>query len=247
MKYMGSKNRIAKHILPIILKSRKPEQWYVEPFVGGANIIDKVTGNRKAADNNEHVIDALCFIRDGDIPKNNKEFTEASYNLAADMARNGRLKSFEDGLYCYALIVFSFGAKWIGGWSRGKNSKGEQRDCVAEQYRANTKQKPLLQGVWFEHSSYDELEIPVDSIIYCDSPYKGTTQYKDKFDHEPYWEWCREQVKKGHKVFVSEYSAPDDFVCVWSQELNCSVAKNGGHKKTIEKLFVHETQIGCSA
>lgn len=35
MKYMGSKNRIAKEILPIILRDRKPNQWYVEPFVGG--------------------------------------------------------------------------------------------------------------------------------------------------------------------------------------------------------------------
>ena len=44
MKYMGSKNRIAKHILPIILKDRKENQYYVEPFVGGANMIDKVQG-----------------------------------------------------------------------------------------------------------------------------------------------------------------------------------------------------------
>lgn len=36
MKYVGSKNRIAKHILPIILRDRKPNQYYVEPFVGGA-------------------------------------------------------------------------------------------------------------------------------------------------------------------------------------------------------------------
>ena len=43
MKYMGSKARIAKHILPIILKDRKPNQWYSEPFTGGANLIDKVT------------------------------------------------------------------------------------------------------------------------------------------------------------------------------------------------------------
>lgn len=35
MKYVGSKNRHAKEILPIILKDRKPDQWYVEPFVGG--------------------------------------------------------------------------------------------------------------------------------------------------------------------------------------------------------------------
>lgn len=44
MKYMGSKNRYAKEILPLILKDRKENQWYVEPFVGGANVIDKVGG-----------------------------------------------------------------------------------------------------------------------------------------------------------------------------------------------------------
>ena len=44
MKYMGSKNKIAKDILSIILKYRTPEQYYVEPFVGGCNTIDKVNG-----------------------------------------------------------------------------------------------------------------------------------------------------------------------------------------------------------
>lgn len=246
MKYMGSKNRISKHILPIILKDRKEGQWYVEPFVGGANTMDKVDGNRKAADSNEHVIDALCFIRDGDVPKSNKDFTEDSYNLAARMARGNRLSGYKDGLYCYALIAFSFGAKWIGGWSRGKNSKGDQRDYVAEQYRASIKQKPLLQGVWFEHVSYENLDIPNCSIVYCDSPYKGTTGYKDKFDHDKYFDWCRKQVEKGHKVFISEYNAPADFVCIWQQELKVSVAKDGKQKTAVEKLFVHESQLEAS-
>ena len=44
-------------------------------------------------------------------------------------------------------------------------------------------------------------------------------------------------------MFISEYNAPDDFVCIWSQELNVSVAKNGKHKKAIEKLFVHKSQF----
>ena len=46
MKYMGSKARHAKELLPIILKDRKEGQWYVEPFVGGCNMIDKVTGKQ---------------------------------------------------------------------------------------------------------------------------------------------------------------------------------------------------------
>ena len=56
MKYMGSKNRFAKELLPIILKDRKTDQWYVEPFAGGMNLIDKVDGNRIANDNNKYLI-----------------------------------------------------------------------------------------------------------------------------------------------------------------------------------------------
>src|SRR5210317_1994177 len=57
MKYMGSKARFAKDLLPIILKDRKPGQWYVEPFAGGMNMIDKVTGNRLASDFHNYLID----------------------------------------------------------------------------------------------------------------------------------------------------------------------------------------------
>lgn len=42
MKYMGSKRSIAKYILPIIFQNDSPERWYIETFVGGCNLIDKV-------------------------------------------------------------------------------------------------------------------------------------------------------------------------------------------------------------
>jgi DNA adenine methylase len=244
MKYMGSKNRIAKHILPIILKDRKEGQWYVEPFVGGANLIDKVEGNRFGADSNKYLIRALEYIRDDTPPENSQQFNEDCYKAAADFVR-GKLETsfFSEGLTGFALIAYSFGAKWCGGWSRGKNSKGEQRDYVAEQYRAAVKQKPLLKGVAFAVMDYKNLGLVDNSIVYCDPPYKGTTKYKDDFNHDVFWEWCRLTVIAGHKVFVSEYSAPADFVCVWQHELNVSVAKDGGHKKATEKLFVHESQI----
>jgi DNA adenine methylase len=243
MKYMGSKARIARHILPIMLNNRVEGQWWVEPFVGGGNIIDKVEGNRLGADSNSSVVEALCFIRDGDIPKNDQEFTEDDYNLAAGLARHNLLQGCSDGVRHYALIAFSFGAKWIGGWSRGKDSKGNPRDYVAEQYRANIKQKPLLHGVHLKCSSYLELTIPKSSIIYCDIPYFGTTKYKDAFDHDRFWSWCRVKAKSGHTIFISEYNAPADFVCVWQQELKVSVAKEGKQKTAVEKLFVHKSQV----
>ena len=68
MKYMGSKNRIAKHLLPIMLAECEKHgitKW-VEPFVGGANMIDKVpdTFERVGYDLNGHAIHALIDIRD---------------------------------------------------------------------------------------------------------------------------------------------------------------------------------------
>eukprot|EP01093_Parvamoeba_rugata_P003733 TRINITY_DN15078_c0_g1_i1.p1 TRINITY_DN15078_c0_g1~~TRINITY_DN15078_c0_g1_i1.p1 ORF type:complete len:134 (+),score=27.62 TRINITY_DN15078_c0_g1_i1:235-636(+) len=56
MKYMGSKARFAKYLLPILLKNRVPEQVYVEPFAGGMNMIDKVTGVRIANDQHEELM-----------------------------------------------------------------------------------------------------------------------------------------------------------------------------------------------
>jgi len=229
MKYMGSKNRFAKHILPIVLKDRKENQYYVEPFVGGGNMIDKVDGNRIGSDLNEFVVAALEKIRDEptELPKDKTEANEDSYKRV----KNGM---FSNGLKGYYGFALSYGGKWFGGWRRDKEGK---RDYVAEAYRNAVKQSPKLNGVLLYHSSYDELYIPVNSIIYCDPPYAGTTKYKDTFDHDSFWQWCRDKSQEGHKVFVSEYNAPDDFECVWEKETTSSLTKDTGSKKAIERLF----------
>ena len=227
MKYMGSKNRIAKHILPIMLKDRKEGQYWVEPFVGGANMIDKVGGNRIGADFNKYVIDALTVIRDNIdcIPKNNHEFTELDYK---------RLREDESWLKGFAGFAYSYAGKWLGGWSRDGANK---RDYVKEAYSNALKQSKFIQGVKFISGSYQDLDIPNNSIIYCDPPYECTTSYKDKFSHSAFWNWCRKKHNQGHTIFVSEYNAPADFTCVWEKEVNSSLAKDTGSKKAIEKLF----------
>ena len=233
MKYMGSKNRIAKDILPIMLKDRKEGQYWVEPFVGGANMIDKVDGNRIGSDANPYVLQALISIRDNvdRLPKDNTEFTEEMYKELR--------KSDDYPFKGYVGFTASYGGKWLGGWSRTDTNAIKQRDYVAESYRNAVKQSPLLQGVKLIHSSYDNLDIPDCSIIYCDPPYANTTKYKDDFDHDKFWQWCRDMSKKGHQVFISEYNAPDDFECIWQQEVNSSLTKDTGSKKAIERLFIY--------
>jgi len=228
MKYMGSKRRIAKHILPIMLEHRTPGMTWVEPFVGGANLIDNVQGKRIGADINLYVIDALITIRDyvSDLPKNNREFTEADYKA---------LRKTEEYKYKgYAGFAFSYGGKWLGGWRRDGLNK---RDYVNESYKNAINQSPKLQGVKLVHESYLDLQIPENSLIYCDPPYERTTKYKDVFGHADFWQWCRAKANDGHIVFVSEYNAPDDFECVWQKEIATSLTQDTGSKKAAEKLF----------
>ena len=231
MKYMGSKTRIAKHILPIILKDRKDGQAWVEPFVGGGNMIDKVDGIRYGFDLNKYAIAGLVSIRDClyDLPKNNSQFTEDMYK---------ELRSNDDYNHKgYASFALSYGGKFMGGWCRGNKPNGEPRDYVREAYNNAVKQSPKLQGVTLYSCSYSDISIPDNSIIYCDPPYQNTTSYKDGFSHDGFWQWCRSMANKGHTVFISEYAAPSDFECVWEKEIASSLTANTGSKKGVERLF----------
>jgi len=235
MKYMGSKNRIAKHILPIILKDRKEGQCYVETMVGGANLIDKVDGWRIGCDFNEPLIACLDAMSKGWLPQENvsEEFFNKvkADNSIVDLRTLG-----------YIGTQLTFGAMWFSGYRKDKQGV---RDYSDEAFRHIKKQAPKIKGIDFVFSSYADLEIPSNSIVYCDPPYKGTAKYKQnevEFDHELFFEWCREKCKEGHQVFISEYNAPDDFVCVWQKEIQSGLNTNST-KKGVEKLFVHESQI----
>ena len=59
IKLMGSKSRIAKYIVPIIQKCIDDNnlETYIEPFVGGCNVIDKIKcKSRYGYDKNKYLI-----------------------------------------------------------------------------------------------------------------------------------------------------------------------------------------------
>lgn len=235
MKFMGSKNRIAKEILPIILENRQPNQWYVEPFVGGANTIDKVDGNRIGADLNKYIISMWKGLQNESIKP--IEIPKDLYDIARNEYNEGLNDIFNDFLIGWIGWMASFNGRFFDG---GYSGKTKTRDYVNEQIRNTLKQIPTIKGIEFIHSSYNELEIPDGSIIYCDPPYQNTKQYitSKNFDHDKFWEWCREMTRKGHSVFISEYNAPDDFQCIWSKEVTNSMNSTITYKP-VEKLFIY--------
>ena len=62
-----------------------------------------------------------------------------------------------------------------------------------------------------QNLSYEQVDIPKDSVIYCDIPYKSTNTYISSFDYDAFYEWALNQEQN---VFISEYSMPDDFYLV---------------------------------
>ena len=234
MKYMGSKARIAKHILPIMLKEAEKQgiTTWVEPFVGGANMIDKVPSSfeRIGCDYNKYLIDMFKELQQGWIPD---YFTKEDYTYIRENKDISPHTTGWIGFNC------SYSGKWFGGYAGKVETKQGLRDYQDEAKRNTLKQMKNLIDVDFLNCSYEDLN-PVNCIIYCDPPYANTTEYKDKwFDHDKFYEWCREQAKR-NIVFVSEYNAPDDFECVWQQEVKSSLSANGvagGSKVSVEKLF----------
>jgi len=226
MKYMGSKRRIAKDILPIILEKRMPEQYYVEPFCGGCNMIELVNENRIANDYNEYVSEMWnALVNRNWQPPN--EITEVQYN---DIKANK--EKYPKELVGFTGIAVTFGSTWFGTYARNKRGTN-----YAMEGRNNLmKQVERLQGTVFTSSSYCDIVLPTNSIIYCDPPYYGVAGYKDKFNHIAFWQWCREKSKEGHSVFISENNAPNDFECIWQSELKTNM--NAKYEtKPVEKLF----------
>ena len=229
MKYMGSKNRIAKHLLPIMLSECEKHgitKW-VEPMVGGGNMIDKVPDSfeRIGVDLNQHTIAALIGIRD--------HLDELPNQVSEEFYKSIK-KTEPNPVNSWVRFECSFGAKLDNGYAR--NSAGANYAQMG--LNLAIKQSPKIQNVKFICDSYENLDFE-NCLIYCDPPYQGTTGYKTgSFDHDKFFEWCRKQSKK-NIVFVSEYNAPDDFECVWQGEIKTNFAsqrKSATHK-AVEKLF----------
>jgi len=241
MKYQGSKNRHGKEILDVIKGDcdyYSYDNW-VEPFVGGANMIDKVNGMvRYGYDKNEYVIELLKYVQTGgDLPD---YIDELQYKFVKD---NKHLH--EKWLVGFVGVCCSFSCKWFGGFARNvsrANPEAETLNKTTHNYCAESKRNLLKQReniltVDFSYSDYRDIIIPDNSIVYCDPPYAGTTKYKDDFDSKEFWGWCDKLTENGTKVYVSEYNAPENWKCIWQKEVNNTLDKDTGAKQGVEKLF----------
>ena len=238
MQYLGGKTRIAKEILPLILADRKEGQYFVEPFCGGCNVTANVSGNRIANDYNEYLIAMFVGLLSGE--NYPEQIGPELYNDVKDCFRAGSDK-YNPGFMGWVGFMASYRGTFFSGYSGATViSKGKPKDYISEAMRNITRQIPKLKGVEFRTGDYKNLLIPDESIIYCDPPYMGTTGYSDSINHDEFWQWCRERVYDGHKVYISEYQAPDDFITIWEKPIQNCISLD---KKVTERLFIYKGQF----
>ena len=89
-----------------------------------------------------------------------------------------------------------------------------------------------LQSLEITNLDYKDMQIEEDSVIYCDPPYLNTNDYKIDFNHNEFYDWCRNQKN----CFISEYKTTINFKLVAEKCKFCSFS-NENRKVTTEKLF----------
>ena len=228
--YLGSKANHADEILKIVLAKRKPGQTYVEPFVGGANVICRVPdadGPRIGADINPYMVALHAALADGWDPP--QTLLKKTYD---GMKRDP--SKFPPELVGFVVPAHTMGSTWFGGGF----IRDEDRCSLAR--KAALRDAPRLKGVRFICAAYDALDNPPESLIYCDPPYIGIQGYQsesqDKWRAYKFWQWADKMVDEGHTVFVSEYTGP-------SSEAYPTPPKTAEHDQTLAAFRALQAEI----
>ena len=241
---MGNKRRIVNDIMPIMLE-HNTNNIFVDLFCGSCSVIQNVplAYKRIANDKNKYLIEMFKSLVNG---KNySKYIDKETYSHYRDIYNQERKEIIKLTDEQYAEIGWygwmgSFNGRFFSGGYSGHSvvqKNGKTRDYITEQINNTLSQIPYLKDIIFLSKDYQEVEIPENSIVYCDIPYRDTKQYETSkdFDYERFYNWCIEN-KDRYKIFVSEYFMPDDFKCIWKKEVTNAMNTTKTYKP-IEKLF----------
>lgn len=240
MVYQGSKSRLAKFIIPILQKYIDENNIvvFIDCFCGGANIVDKIKCEKRiASDYNEDLIALLKYAQSD----NNLTIApnECSFEHYADVRNNRTTGKYSQEYVALIGYCASYGGRYFDG-GYGRDSKGG-RSIYTERLNNLKVQAPDLNGIEFYCKDYKEyLDLGIkNALFYLDPPYKDTKQYnKQNINYDEFYDFCRE-LSKDNIVIISEYSMPDDFICIWQKQrkvLQKSDRIKGDN--ATEKLFI---------
>lgn len=231
MQYLGGKHYSAKPIASILTEALRANGGgaFVSLFCGAVNVESKVRGYDRIILNDKHpyLIALLKGVQNGcELPEEVSE--EEYYRIKADKDKDPVLSGFVG-------FAFSYGGRWMKGYARDPK---EGRNYASVGKKGLLRKMKPLHDAEILCMDYKNVPIPDKSVIYADPPYMNKTGYAYTINSGEFWNYMRDLSKRGHKVFISEESAPPDFKCIWEKEAIRTI-KLGGRTKATEKLFVY--------
>lgn len=234
MAYLGGKARMSQHILELLNDPLFDNFNYIEPFCGYCHVLRQVKNKKSytASDNNNYLITLLQHIqktKNEHLTISEEEYDELKHNPDKDPLRAA-----------YAAFTYSYNGKFFGGYT----SKVHGRDYAQERkdYYDKLHDNEIFNQTTLQHTSYKKYMSVKGKLIYCDPPYEDTTEYSSNFNSSKFWEDMR-KLSKHNYVFISEYNAPPDFLCITQQGKRQTVSGKGGTRKNQEKVFIHESKL----
>jgi DNA adenine methylase len=234
MQYLGGKSKIGPQIVELLNSVRKPGQTYIEPFMGGL-WVTYLTGPwgcpRFASDSNPYIVTLYKKLQEGWEPP-----TEISEEQYQHYKKN---QDVYDPLTAFIGIGCSFAGKWFGGYARDSKFNPKPNKYAGQAARSLKKKIDRCKDVVFSCMDYKEAlsMAPPESLIYLDPPYANTTKYKQgAFNHDEFWNTVREYSGL-HDIYISEYTAPDDFKETLVLPTKTSLRTADGADPRIEKVF----------
>jgi len=239
--YQGGKNRIGRHIADIINRLSKALDLddYFEPMCGMCGVLRHVkVKNRYASDINRDLVLLLEEVQN---------FGVQRLPTSCDKEEWLRLKKSKKSSSVRGFLGIC--ASWGGIWFQGYRLDYTDQRNYLEEGKQNLKElKKDIKGViLLEADSYEKFVLDEGYIIYFDPPYQGnelgnTKSLFQTFDHDKFWEDCR-QLSKGNLVLISEREAPKDFIPIWERDSFVHNKNGYNMKQYCDRLFVHKTWL----
>ena len=237
MKYLGAKHLIGNHIASFLYEMVEPDMVdaYFEPFCGSLGVFKRVIKYKYkkyiASDIQPDLIQLWKKLQKNELHLP-PAFSEKKWKELKHAASPNALKAI-------AGFGLSFGGVFFSGYIQ-KYAGNSNRDFYQELKNSLNKIQKLIQkpNIKFYNKSYKDWN-PHKMLIYCDPPYKNTTEYKTgDFDHDEFWNIMRKWSKTNY-VFISEESAPKDFRVVWKKTKRRTLNAKTRFGKD-EKLYVYK-------
>lgn len=223
MRYLGGKHLHGNKIMTVMLKHRPGTTRFIDLFCGGLSMTAYSPHTvRVANDVNPALITLYRKWQYGWRPS-------VGTVTKDEWVRIKEINDPDDPMTALVGFGCSWGGKWGSGFAKNDRRWAGPGDAFGTACRSIDR-KMSGPPIDFRCGSYTDVELRPGDLVYCDPPYRGTTEYKGvaPFDFDVFLDWCENQGG----VFVSEYEFG-----IGSEIWRSPPDKKGMHKGAIDRLF----------